>query len=270
MNPLPRKSATQTNGGGRTTIVVGGGSGVPFHQHPAEAITSGTLDDERLSDRLQPVGIPTADADSQTESGWWAAGALAANVPASSSWAGLTIRHAENELGIFAEQILYEVVTPFRIYRRTAEIFWTAWEQIDRTFYDTRYQLVTDLDSSQVAQSGAVTPNGTANSTLTGLSSSVTSPGTAAVYMVEIDPDVTFAGAQTNIIELLVDGVAQTAQLITGAAATGYRFDGHKKWRITGLAAGSRTFTARTRNTAAGTNATVNLTHTLMTVTRVS
>lgn len=120
--------------------------------------------------------------------------------------------------------------------------------------------------SWQVAATGSVTPTNTTNIAVSGLSIAVTSPAASAVFMVEIDADVsTNIGGTVNLIELLVDGLAQTAQLITHLSANALRVAGHKKWRITGLSAGSHTFTAQTRNTAAGTSATVNLTHTLMT-----
>lgn len=125
-------------------------------------------------------------------------------------------------------------------------------------------------ESAQVVQSANITPNGTTNSTLTGLSITVACPGTSAVYMVSISADVQFNGAQVNIIELLVDGVAQSAQLLSAGSAAAQRHGPMNTWRITGLTAGSRTFTARTRNSAVGTNATVNQTHTLMTLQRVA
>jgi hypothetical protein len=267
MNPLP--SQPPDNSG--RNIVVGGGSSVTPHSHSFGAL-QGDVQDVQLPDRLATTCVTVAHCSDglALKSGWWRADPGATDSPdTASNFIGQTWHYlSDPTFGDFRAQIATEVQTARRRFHRNQVAgSWSAWEQVDRTFYDSRY---VPIESSQVAQSGAVTPNGTANSTLTGLSISVTSPGTSAVYMVEIDADVTFVGSQTNIIELLVDGVAETAQLISGAAATGYRIDGHKKWRITGLAAGSRTFTARTRNSAAGTNATVNLTHTLMTVQRVA
>lgn len=126
-------------------------------------------------------------------------------------------------------------------------------------------------DCSQDATSADVTPIGTANSTLTGLSIDAENPNVDAVYLVDIDADVSFAGAQANIVELLVDGVAVTSPvLVTQSSATGNRQSGHKRWLVTGLSPGTRTFTARTRNTAAGTNASVRAANTVMTVQRVA
>lgn len=125
--------------------------------------------------------------------------------------------------------------------------------------------------SSQVALTTIASPNSTTNITLAGLSIAITVPadvGVLAVYHVSIDPDVKIQTAgSVNLIELLVDGTPQSAQLVTqGAAST--RAPGHKMWRITGLTAGAHTFTARTRNTAGSTAADVNASHTLMTVER--
>jgi hypothetical protein len=267
MNPLPSQPS---GGGGGTTTVVIGGSGVSFHTHPATAITGDT--NPLLPDRLADETVEILDFNAVLETGFWAADTSASNAPASSFWTLRVIRYGiDTTTGNFAHQIAQEVVPPYRTFVRDVNVItWTAWEQIDRTYLDTRYRLVSDIDFQQDTQSGDVTPNGTANSSLTGLSITVTSPGTSAVYAVEIDADVSFTGAQTNLIELLVDGVAETPQLISGASASGQRIDGHKKWRVTGLAAGSRTFTAQTRNTGVGTAATVRATHTLMTVERKS
>ena len=130
MNPLPRKPTTGTNATTRTVVISGGGGAVPFHQHPASAITSGTLDDAVLPERLQAFAPEIADCDDAAETGQWSAGALAANAPASSSWVGETIRFADTPLGTFAVQNAYEVVSPFRAYRRVCSIFWQSWVAI--------------------------------------------------------------------------------------------------------------------------------------------
>ena len=114
-------------------MVVGGGTPgavVPFHQHPASAISSGTLDDDVLPERIQPISPVIADADDATENGQWSAGALAANMPAASSWVGTTLRFDENPLGVFAVQHAYEVVSPYRAYRRVCDVFWQSWVAI--------------------------------------------------------------------------------------------------------------------------------------------
>lgn len=122
----------------------------------------------------------------------------------------------------------------------------------------------------QVAQSAPVTPIGTEGGTgltLTDLEYEIDCPNESAVYTVEIHADVVFSGAQTNIIELLVDGsVASGPQLVNSPD----RPNGCKKWVVTGLPVGSHTFSARTRNNEAGSAATVNPTHTTMTVTWVA
>jgi hypothetical protein len=123
----------------------------------------------------------------------------------------------------------------------------------------------TGFDTQQDAPSGNTSPTGTTNSTVAGLSITVTSVGTGSVFLVTIDGDVTFTGAGTNIIELLVDGTPEAVQLLSFGAASGARQNGSKTWRITGLSAGSHTFTARTRHSAAVSVSTVTAAHTLMT-----
>jgi len=132
MNPLPKRSTSQQAG---RTVVVGGGGGtpgtsVPFHTHPAMSIVGGTLDDDVLPERVQPISPVIANADDATENGQWSAGALAANMPAASSWVGSTLRFDESPLGVFAVQHAYEVVSPYRAYRRVCDVFWQSWVAI--------------------------------------------------------------------------------------------------------------------------------------------
>ena len=126
MNPLPKKPAA--SGAGRTVVVGGGtpGTVVPFHTHPATSITSGTLDDSVLPERIQAVTPVIADADDALDTGGWSAGTLAANMPAASSWVGYTLRSDDDALGYFGVQHAYEVVSPFRAYRRVCSIFCSA------------------------------------------------------------------------------------------------------------------------------------------------
>lgn len=130
MNPLPKKPAA--SGAGRTVVVGGGtpGTVVPFHTHPATSITSGTLDDSVLPERIQAVTPVIADADDALDTGGWSAGTLAANMPAASSWVGYTLRSDDDALGYFGVQHAYEVVSPFRAYRRVCSIFWQSWVAI--------------------------------------------------------------------------------------------------------------------------------------------
>ena len=141
---------------------------------------------------------------------------------------------------------------------------------IGRDLTITRYGVGAGMDSWQVACSSAASPNSTTNVTISGLSQTVTSPGTSAVYNVTIEADIQITVANTiNVIELLVDGTAQTVQLVTFCStANTWRGTGSRTWRITGLSAGSHTFTSRTRNTAGSTGASIAATHTLMTVDR--
>ena len=123
------------------------------------------------------------------------------------------------------------------------------------------------FDTWQVPCSSNATATSTTNVTIAGFSQAVTSPGAAAVYMVEIDAQLATAAGTAAIIELLVDGVAQTAQIIQSTSALEtHRV--HGKWRITGLSAGSHTFTARLRNSAAATSSVVTAGNSLMTIER--
>lgn len=122
-------------------------------------------------------------------------------------------------------------------------------------------------DNVMVTASGNAAPTSTTNVTIPGISSTITSPGTSSAWMVEICADVLIGGtAGGNIVGLLIDG-AEHASLIVSAGAAAGRFAATKRWRITGLSAGSHTFTARTRSQGAYTT-TVNQTHTTMTVER--
>lgn len=125
----------------------------------------------------------------------------------------------------------------------------------------------------QAVLSAPITPNGIEGGTgltLTDLEVDVDNPNESAVYEVRIESEVQFTGAQINLIELLVDGVADPRELRTRAAASGYWLGNSQTWIVTGLSVGSHTFSARTRNSAAGTNATVGDQFTTMTVRRVS
>jgi hypothetical protein len=121
----------------------------------------------------------------------------------------------------------------------------------------------------QVACTSNSTATSTAAVTITGMSQAIVSPGTAAVYFVRIEPSWATAAGTSSIIELLVDGVAQPVQLLQNTAVLD-SLSPAKTWRITGLAAGSHTFSAQVRNTAASTVATVSATHSVMTIERKS
>lgn len=137
-----------------------------------------------------------------------------------------------------------------------------------RNSVDARVTTLAPTDTWQVTCSSNANPTSTTNVTIAGLSQSVTSPGTSAVYLVTIDADWSIATANTvAIIELLVDGSAQTASMLNFSSGTG-RWSLSKTWRITGLSAASHTFTARTRNTAGSSSSIVNATNTQMTIQR--
>lgn len=123
------------------------------------------------------------------------------------------------------------------------------------------------MDTWQVACTSNCTATSTTNVTISGLSQAVTTPGTSAVYLVRLDLSWATAAGTSSIVELLVDGTPQTVQLIQATAGTDAQ-SVSKTWRITGLSASSHTFTARLRNTAGGTSATVAATNSVMTIER--
>ncbi|GAA4698240.1 hypothetical protein [Nocardioides nanhaiensis] len=128
--------------------------------------------------------------------------------------------------------------------------------------------------SRQVTQTAAVTKSSTTattNTSLPGITTDLSPANTSSVYRVTLQADVVISTAGTvNIIELVVDNVALTDPALITSGPAGMRVAGAQTWRITGLAPGTRTIYARTRNTANSTSATVNLAHTTMTVVRES
>lgn len=113
-------------------------------------------------------------------------------------------------------------------------------------------------ESDQKTLISAANPTSTANVSMTDLNMSFTVTGTDDVVWVDIDAVVGILTANgTNEIELLVDGVANTKLLVTRADNNILRVSGYKKWRLTGLAAGTHTIAFRTRSGAAATNTTV-------------
>jgi hypothetical protein len=125
---------------------------------------------------------------------------------------------------------------------------------------DTIETALSRSDSSTLSTTATATS--TSNVTLhTSIDLSIDSPGTSAKFDVELFADVQIGGvAGTNIIECLVDGVAQSAQIVTAGDA-GLRVAVSKFWPIIGLSEGSHDITFRTRNTTSVT-ITVNSGHT--------
>jgi hypothetical protein len=107
-----------------------------------------------------------------------------------------------------------------------------------------------------------VTPTSTTNIDMPDLTLTFDVGATTDVVWVALNASITITTAGTvNIVEMLLDGVADPAQLITRAPAGPQILAGRQDWRLTGLSAGSHTVTFRTRN-AAATTASVNGTHT--------
>lgn len=112
--------------------------------------------------------------------------------------------------------------------------------------------------SDQKTLTTSASPTSTTNVTMPELDMSVTVGSTSDVVWVDCDAEVTITVNSTiNLIELLVDGVAQTKQLRTRISAANLNVAGYKKWRLTGLSPGAHTLTFRTRNTAGSTGAAV-------------
>lgn len=115
-------------------------------------------------------------------------------------------------------------------------------------------------NSDQKMLTANAVPTSTTNVTMPSLDMTFSVSGVSDVVWVRCHAAVTIGVANTiNIIELLIDGVAQAAQLWTRANAVNNIITGAQEWRLTGLAAGSHTIAFRTRNTAAATSATVNV-----------
>ena len=127
MNPLPKKPAAA--GAGRTVVVGGGtpGAVVPFHQHPASAITTPVSDDQ-LPPRLGSQGeYEASNADNQVESGYWTALASTGNMPYSTHWVCQTLRSAVSDVTVLV-QIAHEMTVPMKVYRRQLDVTtWSAW-----------------------------------------------------------------------------------------------------------------------------------------------
>lgn len=160
-----------------------------------------------------------------------------------------------------AIEVLYDGLV---VYREDLEL----WEGRAGGAWGEMPQKINQDDAMDTA-SGNAAPSSTANVTIPGLSVTVTSPGTGAAWMVNLDCDVLIGAAPGgNIVGLLVDGVEHPSLIVSAGPASG-RFAASKRYRITGLAAGDHVFTARTRSQGAYTT-TVNQTHSTMTVERVA
>lgn len=116
-----------------------------------------------------------------------------------------------------------------------------------------------DLSASDQKTLGtAANPTGTSNVNMDDLDMSVVVGSSDEVIWVDIDAVVGILTANaTNEIELLVDGVANSKLLITRADNAILRYSGYKKWRLTGLSAGSHTLEFRTRSGGAAQNTSV-------------
>lgn len=118
--------------------------------------------------------------------------------------------------------------------------------------------------SDQKVLSADANPTSTTNVNMTSLNMTASVTSTSDVVWVEIDAEIVTAVANSlNTVELLIDGSANAVQLRTRLQSINDRYSGHKKWRITGLAAGSHTIAFRTRNSAGSTDVTITAGHTV-------
>jgi hypothetical protein len=192
MNP-PTSTPGQSSG---PTIIVGGGGGngaIPFHTHPATAITGDT--EILLPDRLGELTPEIQNCNAHIETGWWAADTGTTNTPASSFWVGQSIWYGiDTVTGNFGRQFAYEIVPPYRTYTRSVNVItWTTWERINNTIDRAGYRGSTSAQSIPNNASTLVTLTGTADFDGGGMSisSSVVTIGTAGIY--QVSANVQFA-----------------------------------------------------------------------------
>jgi hypothetical protein len=144
---------------------------------------------------------------------------------------------------------------PLYVFRADAPVGREIEYTTDGTTWRT---LVAQGTSDQKATSVAYNPTGTTNVDMTDLDMTAQIRSTSDVLWVDIDATVGILTANAqNIIELLVDGVAQSKNLVTRSADANHRASAYKKWRLTGLSAGAHTLAFRTRSGAAATNTTI-------------
>lgn len=143
---------------------------------------------------------------------------------------------------------------PLYVFRADAP----AGREIEYTTDGTTWRtLVAAGTSDQLVLSASPTPTSTTNVTMPSLDMAPVIRSTSDVLWVDISAEVLInTGGTINVIEVLIDGVAEGVQLRTAGAAND-RISGHKRWRKTGLSAGAHTVAFRTRNTAGSTSATV-------------
>lgn len=130
--------------------------------------------------------------------------------------------------------------------------------------FKTSYGAV-DNTVAQVAASASATATSASNVAVSGLAATLPAGGT---FLIILEPDVTIGIAGTiNIVELLVDGVAQTVQLVTFCSGTS-RGKYAATYIVTTTTA-TKALAVQTRNTAGSTSATVSITHSTITIVRL-
>jgi hypothetical protein len=149
---------------------------------------------------------------------------------------------------------------PLYVFRADAP----AGREIEYTTDGTTWRtLVAAGSSDQKELSASPNPTSTTNVTMPSLDMTAQIRSTSDVLWVDICAEVDINTAGTiNVIEVLIDGVAEGVQLRTEASAGNNRGSGYKKWRKTGLSAGAHTIEFRTRNLAGSTSATITATMT--------
>lgn len=122
--------------------------------------------------------------------------------------------------------------------------------------------------NARVAASANLDVSGTNRLDVPGLSYTFQSPGTAAVWWVDVSLDANDANLSTGtlIAELLVDGASDAAQMVFSPNAKGIRVPMQKVYLVTGLAPGSHTVKVTARQSGTGAAIRINLTHSVMSV----
>jgi hypothetical protein len=141
---------------------------------------------------------------------------------------------------------------PLYVFRADAP----AGREVEYTTDGTTWRaLVAEGSSDQKSLSTAANPTSTTNVDLNDLDMTATIRSTSDVLWIDVDAVVGILTANAqNIIELLVDGVADPKTMVTRSADANHRSSGYKKWRYTGLTPGAHTIEFRTRSGAAATN----------------
>jgi len=256
----------------------------------ASDLTTGTIPDAQLPARIAAgMGVGTAvnlgDANNGTSSGWYSLSSLGTNGPVAQDGFMLVSALDTNNLG----QIFHSISSGMMWKRKRQSGTWSSWVKIPESGVDVQpldsdltaiaalatttfgRSLLTQADAAATLSTlgiAATAPatatitggNMTANSTHTdipGVTLSVTSPGTTAIWLVTISAYVVTPVGWTTLIELLADGTATGGLIVQVGSTGGTAGTISGMWIVTGLASGARVLKARVYTGAAGQTSTV-------------